>query len=154
MKEVSLVGNEKIPFKDESFWMKIFIVSTILVIVTVAIGVVFALYYFGLLGLFNILGVQYDSLFALFLFVLFYFLLGIPGDVVVNSFVLLLRRGATNESFLRWGTLFIRFLVNWSILSLLHYAMHSIAITTVTQVVVALGVAVVETVFDKESKKG
>ncbi|WP_026672643.1 YrvL family regulatory protein [Alkalihalobacterium bogoriense] len=147
------MGNRKTPLNRESFWSKILVVSTIIVIVGLAVGVVFAIYYFGLLGLFSILGVQYGSLFGLFLFVLFYFLLSIPGDIVVNSFVLLLRRGETNESLVKWGTLFIRFLVNWSILSLLHYAMHSVTVTTVTQVVVALGIAIVETVVDKEFQK-
>ncbi|WP_156319859.1 YrvL family regulatory protein [Bacillus sp. FJAT-18017] len=145
------MGEDDKSFKEESFGTKVVIIIAIAVLIMGAVGFAFGVYYFGLLGIFNLVGVQYDSLFSFFLFVVLFFLLGIPGELVVKVFEVLL-------SFLSADNISTRFLinglVNWSILSLADFFMDSIYISQPTLLGIACIIAIIETVLDKDEKRG
>jgi Regulatory protein YrvL len=145
------LGEDDKSFKEESFRTKVIIIIAVAVLIIGAVGFAFGVYYFGLLGIFNLLGVQYDSLFSFFLFVVLFFLLGIPGELVVKVFEVLLSFLSANNvatSFLING------LVNWSILCLADFFMDSIYISQQTMLVVACIIAIIETVLEKDGKRG
>ncbi len=145
------LGEDDKSFKEESFGTKVIIIIAVAVLIIGAVGFAFGVYYFGLLGIFNLLGVQYDSLFSLFLFVVLFFLLGIPGELVVKVFEVLLSFLSANN--VATGFL-INGLVNWSILSLADFFMDSIYISQPTLLAVACIIATIETVLDKDEKRG
>ncbi|QVY62696.1 YrvL family regulatory protein [Cytobacillus gottheilii] len=137
------------PFKEESKSTKFFIIVTMSLLLLGAIGFVVAGYYFGILGLFNILGIHYESLFSLFLFVLFYFLLGIIGDIVLKAFNILMKAaGITGKFSFSAGILLFSFLINWAIISVINLLMDSIEIAAVTGMVLALIISIIEMALD------
>ncbi|WP_282155048.1 YrvL family regulatory protein [Cytobacillus gottheilii] len=137
------------PFKEESKSTKFFIIVTMSLLLLGAVGFVVAGYYFGILGLFNILGIHYESLFSLFLFVLFYFLLGIIGDIVLKAFNILMKAaGITGKFSFSAGILLFSFLINWAIISVINLLMDSIEIAAVTGMVLALIISIIEMALD------
>ncbi|MEW9110826.1 MAG: YrvL family regulatory protein [Cytobacillus gottheilii] len=137
------------PFKEESKSTKFFIIVTMSLLLLGAVGFVVAGYYFGILGLFNILGIHYESLFSLFLFVLFYFLLGIIGDIVLKAFNILMKAaGITGKFSFNAGILLFSFLINWAIISVINLLMDSIEIAAVTGMVLALIISIIEMALD------
>ncbi|WP_080847699.1 YrvL family regulatory protein [Cytobacillus gottheilii] len=137
------------PFKEESFSSKFFIIVTMSLLVLGAVGFVVAVYYFGILGLFSILGIQYESLFSLLLFVIFYFLLGIIGDIVLKAFIILMKAaGITAKLSFHAGLLLFSFLINWAIISAINLLMDSIEIAALTGIILALIISVIEMVLD------
>ncbi|MGD6941505.1 YrvL family regulatory protein [Cytobacillus gottheilii] len=137
------------PFKEESKSTKFFIIVTMSLLLLGAVGFVVAGYYFGILGLFNILGIHYESLLSLFLFVLFYFLLGIIGDIVLKAFNILMKAaGITGKFSFSAGILLFSFLINWAIISVINLLMDSIEIAAVTGMVLALIISIIEMALD------
>lgn len=143
---------DHIPFKEESFGTKILIVVFVTVLIGVAIGLVVAGYYFGILGVFKLLGVYYDSLFSLFLFVICYLLLGIIGDVIIETFKIILSIFKNNPAN-KLVLFIIYFLVNWFLILLVDSFMDSISIQTETQIVVGIIIGLIEFTLDNNGKR-
>lgn len=137
-------------FKEESVKVKIFIVLSMTFLIIASLTFVFGIYFFGMAGIVNILGIQYDSIWSLFWFCLFYFLLDSIFDVVKKAFMLLLEHiSAANL----WTILTVHFLVNWALLSLLNLLMDSITISINAQLIAAAIIAVIEVALSKNDKK-
>lgn len=140
-------------FKEETFGAKVFIIITMSILVVGAISFVIAIYYFGIVGLFNILGVHYDSLSSLFWFVASYFLLGIIGDIFIKIMNTLMKKSYKwNQLQLNIGFLIFSFFVNLAIVSFLNYVMHSIDLEIWAQFILALIAALIDVIFDSEKK--
>ncbi len=145
-------NNDK-SFKDETVGTKIFIVIIVSFLVMFAIGFVIGIYYFGILGIFNLLGIQYKSLFSVFLFVIFYFLLGLVGDIVNKVFEVLLSSFSMNKLTTKLVRFLFASLVNWSIISCLDYFMQSISISIETQIIAASIIAIIEVYLENDDKQ-
>ena len=145
-------SNDK-PFKKETIGSKVLIVVTIAILLLTSVGAVFAVYYFGILGVFNLLGVEYDSLFSLLLFVIFYFLLGLLGDIVQKAFIILISSLSINHYATKLVEFSIYLLVNWSIISFLNFLMQSIHVEMLTQVIAAAIIALIEFTLENYDKK-
>ena len=141
------------PFKEETLGVKIVVVISITLLIVFALAFVFGLYYFGVLGFFNLLGVKYDSLSSILLFVVLYFVFGFVGDLVIKVFQVLLSFLSYSKQFKRTFEIFIYFLVNLIIISVLDIFMESIEINIVTRLLLALLIAVCEYTFDQKDKK-
>lgn len=142
------------PFKEETIGTKLFIIVTISLLLIGAIGFAIAIYYFGILGLFNLLGVRYDSFGSLLWFVLFYFLLGIIFEIFLKGMHKLMALANTfSKSQLKIGLFILTFLGNWAVISLLNSVMHTIEIKTLTQIVISIILAIIEVTIDDDSKK-
>lgn len=136
-------------FKEESAGTKIFIVVSMTILVGGSLAFVFGLYFFGIAGLFNILGIEYDSIWSLFWFAVFFFIVDSFADIIKKVFIVLLDQ----LSMLNKGTLFtIHFLVVWAVLSLLNLLMDSIAISINAQLIAAAVIALIEVALNKFSK--
>lgn len=145
-------NNDK-SFKDETVGTKVFIVIIVSFLVMFAIGFVIGIYYFGILGIFNLLGIQYKSLFSVFLFVIFYFLLGLVGDIVNKVFEVLLSSFSMNKLTTKLVRFLFASLVNWSIISCLDYFMQSISISIETQIIAASIIAIIEVYLENDDKQ-
>ena len=145
-------NNDK-SFKEETVGTKIFIVIIVFFLVIFAIGFVIGIYYFGILGIFNLLGIQYKSLFSVFLFVIFYFLLGLVGDIVNKVFEVLLSSFSMNKLTTKLVMFLFASLVNWSIISCLDYFMQSIHISLETQIIAASIIAIIEVYLENDDKQ-
>ncbi|MGD7008722.1 YrvL family regulatory protein [Metabacillus sp. 84] len=141
------------PFREETAGIKIFVVTALSLIVILTIVFVFAAYFFGIAGIFNLAGVHYDSLSSLVQFVIFYFLLGLAGDIVNKVFVVLLSKTAINGLAARFVKFLASFIVTWSIFSFLSMVMQSIHINTITQVIAASLIAIIELTVDGGGRK-
>lgn len=147
------MGSEDKSFKEETIGMKIIIVTVISALIIFSIAFVFGIYYFGILGVFNLLGVEYESLYSLFLFVIFYILLGLIGEIVIIAFMILLSAISINRFTTKLVEFLINFLVNWSIISILNFFMQSVQISMVTQVIAASIIAMIELTLESYTKK-
>lgn len=78
-------------FKNESLPTKIFIIVSVSLIILAAIGFVVALIFFGFVGLFRIIGIEYSSYWSLLWFAVFYFICGFIGDFIVKLLFGLMR---------------------------------------------------------------
>ncbi|MEH7254608.1 YrvL family regulatory protein [Neobacillus niacini] len=147
------MDSEDKSFKEETVGKKFLIVTVISVLIIFAIAFVFGIYYFGILGVFNLLGVEYESLYSLFLFVIFYFLLGLIGEIVIKALMILVSAFSINNFATMLFEFLINFLVNWSIISILNLLMQSIHISMVTQVIAASIISVIEITLENYTKK-
>ncbi len=145
--------NDDKSFKEETVGTKIFIVIIVSFLVMFAIGLVIGIYYFGILGIFNLLGIHYKSLFSVFLFVIFYFLLGLVGDIVNKVFEVLLSSFSMNKLTTKLVMFLFASLVNWSIISCLDYFMQSIHISLETQIIAASIIAIIEFYLENDDKQ-
>lgn len=137
-------------FKDESVGTKIFIIVSMTLLVGGSLAFVFGIYFFGLAGLFNILGIQYDSIWSLFWFGVFFFILESFADIIKIAFIMLLDHWSMANA----GTIFaINFLVIWAVLSLLNFFMESITISVNAQLIAAAIIALIEVGLNKTGKK-
>lgn len=144
-------GNK--PFREESFGNKIIIVFGVMLVSVFAIGLILGTYFFGFLGIFELLGVKYETTFSLFLFVLFFFLLGIIGDFFGDALIILFSYRTKKEEVPFLFQIFVFFLVNWCIISFLNIVMKSIEILFVTQIFVSAILSIIEVTLDKEDNK-
>lgn len=80
------------PFKQETLRTKIIIIIAIAIIAITVLGVITAGYFFGIIGLFRLLGVQYDSFGSLLWFIGGYLLIGGIGELFTNVMRILMRK--------------------------------------------------------------
>ncbi|TKC14359.1 YrvL family regulatory protein [Robertmurraya kyonggiensis] len=141
------------PFKEEPIGTKIFIITTISLLLIGAIAFAIAIYYFGILGLFNLLGVRYDSFGSLLWFVLLYFLVGIIFEIIVKAMhKLMILAKIFRKDQLKIGIFALSFLGNWAVISLLSNLMHTIEIKALTQIVISVILAIIEIAIDDDPK--
>ena len=141
-------------FKNKSLGTKIAIVTIVSLILVGSIGFVVAAFYFGIVGLFTLLGVEYDSLWSLVWFTVFYFLLSIFGDIIIKIFVVLTNKSNKwPDNYKKFCILIYSFFVNWSIISLLNLLMSSINIHLLTQIIFSLIIALLDLISENSKKK-
>lgn len=137
-------------FRKESLSSKIFIVVSICVIILAVIVLLIGVFYFGFLGLFHLLGIHYDSLYALFIFTLLYILFGCFADIfekIIKALVNQLR--IEQDEILKYGILFLSFsAVNLAVVHLLDFYMLSISIHFLTQIILSMLLAILDIVTD------
>jgi len=141
-------------FKNKSLRTKIAIVATVSLMLMGAIGFVTVVFYFGIVGLFNLLGVEYDSLLSLVWFTIFYFLLSFFGDIFIKIFIVLTNNSNRwSDNYKKFSILIYSFFVNWGIVSLLNQLMSSINIHLLTQIIFSLIIATLDLIFKDNEKK-
>lgn len=116
-------------------------------------GVIIGIYLFGIAGIFEILGVQYQSIWTLMIFVTSIFILGLPVDLVL---------GAMADSFVEKisGTItafviqfLFGFMTNWIVIFIVDALMSSVNLSPGTKLIISLILTIFELVFsDKKDK--
>lgn len=137
------------PFKQETLRTKLIIIIAIAVIAITVLGVITAGYFFGIIGLFRLLGVQYDSFGSLLWFIGGYLLIGGIGELFTNAMRIFMRKAQKwRESQIKAVFILSSFLVNLIIISFLDNVMNSIEMEAITRVIVSLILALADYVMD------
>lgn len=141
-------------FRNMNLKGKIATVIGIALLIVLVIGFVFGLYFFGLAGVFKLLGVQYESTWSLVVFVVGVFILGIIVELFSKLIFMLLSRNITGKVQLILTRFFIEAASNWLVLFTVDEFMDSITLSLQTELIIGLLLAVAEIVFDddKENK--
>ncbi|MGN7400973.1 regulatory YrvL family protein [Cytobacillus praedii] len=144
---------KKDSFREMNVKDKTVTVAGIILLIILVVGFVFGLYFFGMAGIFKLLGVQYESIWSLAVFVVSYFILGIIVELFSETIFKLSVRNITGEI---WG-FFIRISFeltsNWLVLFTVDEFMESITLSWKTEIIIALEVALIEIAFDHDKDK-
>lgn len=141
-------------FRNMNKKEKIATVIGIALLILFVAGFIFGLYFFGLAGVFKVLGVQYDSVWSLAIFVVNLLVIGLIFEVFSKVIFKLSVRNMTGKA----KVLMIRFLIeaitNWVVIFTVDELMRSITLSLQTEIIIALFIATLEIVFDdKDTKK-
>ncbi|KAB8125967.1 hypothetical protein F9U64_21105 [Gracilibacillus oryzae] len=140
-------------FRDMNKKEKSLTVILIALLIILAVGFVLGVLFFGLAGIFQVLGVQYDSLWSLAIFVFIYFFVGLIIELFAKVIYKMTVRNVTGKA----ARFFIRLLfegaTNWIILFTVDEFMNSITLSLKTELIVALLLSVLEFVFDDDKEK-
>ncbi|MBN6206597.1 regulatory YrvL family protein [Ralstonia pickettii] len=143
----------EVSFKDMNIKEKLVTIIGIALLIILVIGIIFGLYFFGLAGVFKVLGVQYDSVWSLVIFVISVFILSFFFELFSKVIYILLARQVTGKVQLVVMRLFIETASNWLVLFTVDEFMNSITLSFKAELIVALLLAVIEIVFDDKEEK-
>ncbi|MEK4299360.1 regulatory YrvL family protein [Oceanobacillus sp. FSL W8-0428] len=145
--------NENDSFRDKNVKEKIIAIIGITLLIVLAVGFVFGLYFFGLAGVFKMLGVQYDSIWSLVIFVICMFGVGLILELVTKSIFVLFTRNMTEKTKILFIRIIIEFTSNWLVLFTVDELMNSITLSVQTEVVIAALLTAIEIIFDDDDKE-
>lgn len=114
---------------------------------------VFSLFSFTLGGLFILLGVEFTSYWALFLFFILFFVIGFIVEIVCKGFMLFVFEYVNNkiEAMIVQGL--IAFAENLLCLFIVDFIVSSVTITTIAKIIIALFLVFTDLILDKQWKK-
>lgn len=116
------------------------------------VGIIVAIYFFGITGLFVILGVQYHSIWSLIIFVISVFILGLVVDLFMGAIAKL-----TVEKFSgKISPIVIEFLfgfaTNWIVIMTVDAFMNSIILSLETKLILSLILTFAELLFQDKKE--
>ncbi|MBU2659039.1 YrvL family regulatory protein [Bacillus cabrialesii] len=136
-------------FKDLNLSSKLIVIVSIILIAAIALAVIFGGFFFGMKGLFSILGITYDSNQTLVLFLLVCFAAGLIIDPLTKIVSMILAK-----SFLLKNTALFAFTLyfvsNFITICFADYFMQSIFIPDVLLFVISALLALIELAFDNQ----
>lgn len=133
--------------KDCSLRSRLIGIVSITFIVAIALVVIFGGYFFGLKGLFFILGLTYDSNQTLVLFILVCFAVGLIIDPLTKVVSIILARSLSLKKTALFAFI-LYFVSNFITICFADYFMQSIYIPDVFLVVISALMAFIELAFD------
>lgn len=145
--------DDEIPFREMKLSSKLLVILVISLLVILAIGFVFGIYFFGLAGAMNMLGVQYDSTRSLFMFVLALFIVGIIVEIVGKIVYIGLTLKVHDKTKLFMIRLMVETFSGWLVLFTVDEFMTSITIPPITEFILALLMALIEAALDRDYAK-
>jgi len=139
-------------FRDMNIIEKTVTVAVITVLIILVVGFVFGLYFFGMAGVFKLLGVQYDSIWSLVVFVVSFFILCVFVELFTKVIFKLYFRNITGKIKLLLIRISFECISNWLVLFTVDEYMKSITLSLETEIIVVLLLAVLEVAFDDDDK--
>ncbi|SFD95137.1 Regulatory protein YrvL [Bacillus sp. OV194] len=147
--------NNNDSFRDMNLFNKIFVVTALTFLVILSISFVLGIFFLGIAGFFSLFGVQYESLYSLLIFVLFFFLLGFIFDLFSIAFIKLSSQYVLGKYQLFFTRMVIDCTFTWLSLHTVDEFMNSITIPVTTEIGAVLLFFFIEVAFDdKEKIKG
>ena len=145
------------PEKNDSFRKmnlkeKTVTVAGITLLIILVAGFVLGIYFFGMAGILKLLGVQYQSIWSLVIFVASYFFLGLFVELFSNAIVKLSTQNITGQLWKSMIRICFEFSANWLVLVTVDEFMESITLSLETEIIIALLIAVVEMAFDDDKE--
>lgn len=144
--------NTEKPFRKELLKEKIIIIALIVFAVSAILLLIIALYYFGLLGIFHLLNVHYDSLKSLFLFVLIFLLISVIGDLIIKVLRVFIYAIIPSSRLQLFLSFLLIFSIIWTGFSIADKWMDSVQLGNVVQLITTLIFSLVELAFDSPKK--
>lgn len=144
---------KKDSFREMNVKDKTVTVAGIILLIILVVGFVFGLYFFGMAGIFKLLGVQYESIWSLVVFVFSYFILGIIVELFSETIFKLSVRNITGEIWVFFIRISFELTSNWLVLFTVDEFMESMTLSWKTEIIIALVVALIEIAFDHDKDK-
>ncbi|MFP7232283.1 regulatory YrvL family protein [Bacillus subtilis] len=142
--------NEK--FKEIKLSSKLFELVSIILIVVIALAVIFGCYFFGMKGLFSILGITYDSNQTLVLFILVCFAAGLIIDPLTMIVSIILAKSLSLEKTALFAFI-LYFISDFITICFADYFMQSLYIPDVLLFVISALMAFIELAFDDQPNR-
>ncbi|MEH7237946.1 YrvL family regulatory protein [Bacillus sp. JJ1562] len=139
-------------FRDMNIKERIGTVVGIGLLIIGVVGFLFGFYFFGMAGVFELLGVQYTSSWSLVIFVVSFFILGVIVELFFNAIFNLSVRNITGKVKLFLIRISFEGMSKFLVLFIVDEFMKSITLSLVTEILIALVFAVLESVFDDKDK--
>lgn len=118
------------------------------VFIILVIGFVLGIFFFGFAGIFELLGVQYHSIWSLIIFVISFFFLGFFVDLIFGAMAKLSTENIKGNVKVFLIQLLFGFVSNWLVLFVVDAFMHSISLSLGTIIIIAFLLGMIEAVFD------
>lgn len=140
-------------FRNMSLKKKIGTIVGITLFVVLILGFIIGIYLFGMVGIFELLGVQYTSFWLLIIFVVSFFILASIIELFSKPIFELLTENITEKSLALLIQFTIQGLTNWLCLSIVDVFMDSITLSFKAGIIVAMLLTLIEMAFeDRENK--
>ncbi|GAB4073712.1 hypothetical protein GCM10028778_12150 [Barrientosiimonas marina] len=139
-------------FRDMTLKDKIVTVIGATLFMSLVLGFVLAMFFFGFAGAFELLGVQYQSIWSLLLFVASFFILGTVVDLPFEAMAELSVKNMTGRGFAFFVQLLFSFASNWLVIVAVDAFIDSITLSGGTKLILSLLLAVLDPVFDNKQK--
>ncbi|MDQ0154731.1 regulatory YrvL family protein [Robertmurraya andreesenii] len=139
-------------FKNMNLKDKVLTVIGIALLIILVLGFVFGIYYFGFVGIFELLGVQYQSFSSLAIFVVCFFILGIFVDLFFGAMAKVAVENETGRVKSFCIELLLAFTSNWLVLFSVDAFMESITLSLKAKLIVSFLLALLEVIFDNKKK--
>lgn len=140
-------------FRDMKFKDKIISIVSVALLIMMTIGILFSLYFFGMAGIFQLLDVQYESIWSLALFVVCFFIIGGIVDLFFHALFELTVENMTGAIKLIIIQITYETISNLIVLFTLDELMKSIKLSLQVEFLIALLIAFIESVFTEDKKK-
>lgn len=140
-------------FRNMNKKEKLATIIGIALLIILAVGFVFGLFFFGLAGIFELLDVRYESIWSLVVFVINFIILGIIVELFSKVIFKLSVRNITGKRKVILIRAIIEGTSNWLVLFTVDELMTSIALSLKTEIIIALLLTVIEIVFDGDDDK-
>lgn len=139
-------------FRDMNRKEKAATVAGIALLIIFVAGFVLGIYFFGITWIFMLLGVEYESIWSLIVFVVSYVILGVIVELFSKPIFKLLVQNMTGKIEIFWTRLSIEGATNWIVLFTVDEFMQSITLSLETEIIAVLIIAVIEMVFDRDKE--
>ncbi|PID10845.1 hypothetical protein CSV64_15010 [Sporosarcina sp. P32b] len=131
---------------------KIIIGVAMTLLVAVSIGIVFGGIIFGLVGFFSLIGVSYESIGSLLLFIFFAFLVGIFFEILEQiTLFFITRANLTSKEKWIWIAL-IKFILSWIVIYIVNELMTTVVLSSLAVFLTALLIVSIDIVFDDKKR--
>ncbi|WP_077620987.1 YrvL family regulatory protein [Bacillus sinesaloumensis] len=136
-------------FREKNVKQKIGTVVGVTLFVAVVLGFIIGIYLFGIAGIFELLGIQYNSIWSLVIFVVSFFILATIVELFSKPISALFTEKLTGK----FEKLLIQFCIqglsNWLCLSIVDGFMDGITFTLITGLMVAVVITLIELIFEE-----
>lgn len=117
------------------------------------IGVLLSIYFLGLVGLFEIIGVEYQSLWSLVFFVISIFFLSIPLDLIMGALADLTAEKLSGKIKPFMTQFIFGFMTNWIIIYTVNVFMDRINFSTLALLIVPVVITLFELILGDDKNK-
>ncbi|TRM10772.1 hypothetical protein FH966_03030 [Lentibacillus cibarius] len=129
-------------------WEKVIVVMAMTFLIVVALAIVFGGIFLGLTGFFSLIGVTYESLGSLLLFVLYCFLVGIIFEII--EWIILFFIDKSNlHSKEKWiWIVLVKLVLTWFVIHIVNELMTTVVLTGFAELLTAVLIVSIDIVFD------
>ena len=145
--------HENDSFRDKNVKEKITIITGITLLIILAAGFIVGLFFFGLAGVFKLLGVQYESIWSLVIFVISLLIVSGIFELFSKLIFILSVRNITGKTTVLIIRIIIEFTSNWLVLFTVDEFMRSITLSLTTEIIIALLITAAEIIFDDDGNE-
>ena len=125
----------------------------VLSILSVVVGFILVLYFFGMAAIFELLGVQYNSNWSLVVFVVSFFILGVIVELFTKAIFKLSVRNITGKIKMFFIRISFESTSNWLVLFTVDEFMRSITLSLKIEIIISLLLALLEMAFGDDEDK-